>query len=71
MKLRVVPTRPTLGFGGADFPEILAEMGPAGTEGVVGEKTREKWTTGEVKESVLKGFGELVGLLESDVEGGG
>ncbi|EHK99654.1 Flavoprotein [Glarea lozoyensis ATCC 20868] len=70
MKLRVVPTRPALAFGGADFPEILAEMGPAGKDGVVGEKSREKWSTGEVRESVLKGYGELVELLEGSVVDG-
>jgi hypothetical protein len=67
MKLRVVPTRPSLGFGGNDMAEIIAEMFPAANQGILGEKSKEKWSGGEVKESVEKGFRELVGLLEEDI----
>jgi hypothetical protein len=66
MKLRIVPTRPSLGFGGNDMAEILAEMFPAANKGFLGEKSKEKWSGGEVKESVEKGYKELIGLLEVD-----
>lgn len=63
MKLRVVPTRPALGFGGDGMPEILEEMYPAG-KGILGQKSIDKWSSGEAKESVEKGFDELIGLME-------
>ena len=60
MKLRVVETRPQLPYAGPGMEEMFAAAGA----GKVGSKTLELWE-GEGKESLLKGWGELVGLLET------
>jgi len=61
MKLRVVETRPMLKFGG--YPDKSELMTAAG-QGKIGAKTLELWEE-EGKEPLLKGFGELVELLET------
>lgn len=60
MKLRVVETRPQLSYFGGAGGEMLMAAG----EGKLGPKTLELWET-EKKEELLKGFGELVELLET------
>jgi NAD(P)H-dependent FMN reductase len=59
MKLQVVETRPALAFKGGVGPDAFKAM----NEGVLGEETKMEWMEGEVKEMVLKGFGELRKLL--------
>lgn len=59
MKLRVVETRPMLKFAGPGREEMM--MAAAGK---VGRKTMEEWEE-VAKEPLLKGFGELVELLEA------
>lgn len=59
MKLRVVETRPMLKFAGPGREELM--MAAAGK---VGPKTMEEWEE-VAKEPLLKGFGELVELLEA------
>jgi NAD(P)H-dependent FMN reductase len=59
MKLRVVETRPMLKFAGPGREEMM--MAAAGK---VGPKTMEEWEE-VAKEPLLKGFGELVELLEA------
>ena len=61
MKLRVVETRPTLSFAG--WPD-KSEMIAASRQGKVGMKTLEHWEE-EGKEPLLKGFGELIELMET------
>jgi len=60
MKLRVVETRPKLSYAGPGMEEMFA----ATSTGKIGEKTLELWEK-ENKEELLKGFGELVELLEA------
>jgi NAD(P)H-dependent FMN reductase len=62
MKLRVVETRPMLKFAGPGREEAMM----AGV-GKVGPKTMEEWEEA-AKEPLLKGFGELVELLEVPLE---
>jgi len=59
MKLRVVETRPMLVYAGPS----MEEMYTATNTGKLGPKTLELWEA-ESKETLLKGFGELVELLE-------
>lgn len=61
MKLRVVETRPMLKFAG--WPDKSELMMAAG-QGKVGTKTLELWEE-EGKAPLLKGFGELVELMET------
>jgi NAD(P)H-dependent FMN reductase len=61
MKLRVVETRPMLKFAGPGMEELM--MAAIGT---VGPKTMEEWEE-IAKEPLLKGFEELVELLEAPV----
>ena len=62
MKLRVVETRPTLKFAGPGMEEaMMAGMGR------VGPKTMEEWEE-IAKEPFLKGFEELVELLETPAQ---
>ncbi|KAG0646096.1 NAD(P)H-dependent FMN reductase LOT6 [Hyphodiscus hymeniophilus] len=60
MKLRVAETRPKLEFSG--WPDKSEMMSAAG--GKIGPKTLEHWEA-ESKETLLKGFGELIELLET------
>jgi NAD(P)H-dependent FMN reductase len=62
MKLRVVETRPMLKFAGPGREETMM----AGV-GKLGPKTMEEWEEA-AKEPLLKGFGELVELLEVPLE---
>jgi NAD(P)H-dependent FMN reductase len=62
MKLRVVETRPQLPYAGPGMGEMLAAAGT----GKLGQNTLELWGK-EGKEPLLKGFGELVELLETPV----
>jgi NAD(P)H-dependent FMN reductase len=59
MKLRVVETRPLLGFAGAAAgPDLWSAAG-----GSLGEASQAAWT--ENKGELLKGFGELLTLLKT------
>lgn len=62
MKLRVVETRPMLKFAGPGREEAMMTA-----MGQVGPKTMEEWEEA-AKEPLLKGFGELVELLEAPLE---
>jgi NAD(P)H-dependent FMN reductase len=59
MKLRVVETRPMLQFAGQGKEEMMMAAG-----GKVGPKIMEEWEK-VAKEPLLKGFEELVELLEA------
>lgn len=59
MKLRVVETRPMLKFAPGQ-EEIMMATGA----GKLGQKTLDSWEEGE-KEVLLKGFGELIELMET------
>jgi NAD(P)H-dependent FMN reductase len=59
MKLRVVETRPQLAYASPGKGEMLT----ASSTGKLGPKTLEIWGK-ESKDALLKGFGELVELLE-------
>jgi NAD(P)H-dependent FMN reductase len=60
MKLRVVETRPQLTYAGPGMDETFATT----ATGTLGPKTMKLWEE-EGKEPLLKGFKELVELLES------
>lgn len=61
MKLRVCGTRVQLAFAGeVAGPELWSAAG-----GILGELTRKAWIEG--KGDLVKGFGELVGLMETPV----
>jgi len=60
MKLRVVGTRPQLKYAGPGMDDMMA----ASTTGTVGPNSLKLWEE-EGKEPLLKGFGELVELLET------
>ena len=62
MKLRVVETRPQLPYAGPGMDDMFAAAGT----GKLGQNTLELWGK-EGKEPLLKGFGELVKLLETPV----
>ena len=62
MKLRVVETRPQLPYAGPGMADMFAATGT----GKLGPNTLELWEK-EGKEPLLKGFGELVELLETPV----
>jgi NAD(P)H-dependent FMN reductase len=62
MKLRVVETRPMLKFASRGREEAMMAA-----VGKVGPKTMEEWEEA-AKEPLLKGFGELIELLEAPVE---
>lgn len=59
MKLRVVETRPMLSYAGPGMEEMFTAAGT----GKVGPRSLELWEN-ESKDTLLKGFGELVELLE-------
>jgi NAD(P)H-dependent FMN reductase len=59
MRLRVVETRPQLAYAGPGKEEMFA----ASSTGKIGPRTLELWEK-ENKEQLLKGFGELVELME-------
>ena len=64
MKLRVAETRPALSFAGwPDKSELMTASG----QGKIGEKTLKMWEK-EGKEPLLKGFGELIELMETPPE---
>jgi len=62
MKLRVVETRPQLAYAGPGMADMFAATGT----GKVGPNSIELWEK-EGKEPLLKGFTELVELLETPV----
>ena len=62
MKLRVVETRPQLSYAGPGMADMFAATGT----GKIGPNTIELWEK-ESKEPLLKGFAELVELLETPV----
>jgi NAD(P)H-dependent FMN reductase len=63
MKLRVVETRPQLPYAGPGMDEMFAASGT----GNLGPNTLELWEK-EGKDPLLKGFAQLVELLETPVE---
>ncbi|KAJ9137174.1 hypothetical protein NKR23_g9412 [Pleurostoma richardsiae] len=63
MGLRVVETKPKLGFAGAAGPDLFLAMG----EGKLGEDTKKEWDEKQ-KGEILKAWGELKDEL-SKVEG--
>jgi NAD(P)H-dependent FMN reductase len=63
MKLRVVETRPQLAYAGPGMEEMFA----ASSTGKIGPRSLELWEK-ENKEQLLKGFGELVELMEVPAE---
>jgi NAD(P)H-dependent FMN reductase len=67
MKLKVVETRPQLTFRG----EGMAEVGLAGGQGVLGPETKKDWedATTESGKDILKGYGELIELLNAPAPG--
>ena len=62
MKLRVVETRPQLKYAGPGMDEMMV----ASSTGKVGPNSLKLWED-EGKEPLLKGFGELIELLETPV----
>ena len=64
MKLRVAETRPQLTFvGGGYGPDTQLAIGT----GTLGEKTRELWKSDKMKGELVKGFEELVRMLQTTV----
>jgi NAD(P)H-dependent FMN reductase len=59
MKLKVVETRPALGFAGGQGPDLWAA-----SAGQLGEASRTAWT--ENNAELLKGFSELQAALKSE-----